>query len=48
MKYKVISSNDGNINFEVEADSPDDAAYKALEALGWFISELDAKKDNDE
>jgi len=37
--YNVISENDGNDSFRVEANTPEEAASKALEVLGWGIEE---------
>jgi len=38
MIYPIISHNDGNNTFHVEADNSLDAAYKALDELGWFVA----------
>jgi len=35
--YNVRSENDGNDSFWVEANTPEEAASKALEVLGWGI-----------
>jgi hypothetical protein len=44
-KYNAVNTNDGNETFEVEAYTVAEAQYKALEELGWFISEGDAERD---
>ena len=39
--FMIVNDNDGNDSFEVEAVSPEDAAHKALQELGYWV----AKKD---
>jgi hypothetical protein len=36
--YTIVSDNDGNDSFEVEAADPADAAVKALQVLGWWVA----------
>ena len=38
-RYIVSNDNDGNEHFTVEADNTEDALYKALEELGWRVTE---------
>jgi len=39
MEYLVVNENDGNDSFTVEASDSDNAAYKALEELGYYIAD---------
>lgn len=42
MKTYIVNSDiDGNITFAVEAETPEDAAHKALGELGYWIAEND-------
>ena len=45
-KYLLWSDNDPNDTFEVEADTPNDAAFAALSELGWVMG--DGGEDEDE
>ena len=47
MIFRIINSNDGNNVFEIEADSVDDAAHKALNEVGWYVSTSKPKKDDE-
>jgi len=38
MRYAVWSNNDPNDFFWIEADNVENAAFEALSALGWSIS----------
>lgn len=38
MKYVMINLLDPNDSFEIEAETDTDAAFKALEELGWGIT----------
>ena len=35
----IVNDFDGNDSFYVEAKSANEAAHKALEELGWWVSE---------
>ena len=37
--YLIVNDFDGNDSFEVQAENGNDAAHKALEELGWWVSE---------
>lgn len=48
-EYSIINSNDGNDTFTVEAQDGNEAAFKALDELGWMVSEgEDAESPNTE
>jgi len=38
MTFPIINNNDGNETFTVEAMDANEAAFKALEELGWFVA----------
>ena len=46
-KWTVINQHDGNDTFEAEGDNYGEAAYDALQQLGWAISipESDGNED---
>lgn len=46
-KFQIINNNDGNDTFEVEAQTYDEAAHKALEELGWWVAENDEVEINE-
>ena len=46
-KWIVINADDGNNSFEVEGETAEEAAFTALESLGWYITEM-ANEEGDE
>jgi hypothetical protein len=48
LRYLVWSDHDPNDNFEVDARSADEAAWGALDELGWCVSAepYDSEEDN--
>ena len=36
-KYIISNHSDGNLSFEVEAENENDAAFNALNSLGWAV-----------
>ena len=45
--YRVWNEFDPNDVFEVEATTSSDAAFKALEELGWLVGEGHDSEDED-
>lgn len=45
--WHIINSSDGNDEFEVEANTLEDAALEALKELGWGIY-TETKQDEDD
>ena len=45
-KWIIINADDANNSFEVEAKTAEEAAFTALESLGWGVAEM--AKDEDE
>jgi hypothetical protein len=37
MRYTIWNDNDPNDRFTIGAESPSDAAFRALEELGWCV-----------
>ena len=37
--FTIISDYDGNDSFEIEAETPEEASHKALQALDWDVYE---------
>jgi len=48
MRYLVWNDQDPNDSFEVDATSVNDAAWAALEELGWCVSAEPYDPDEDE
>lgn len=46
-EFTVINDEDGNDSFTVKAKDANDAAFKALEALGYWISKGEEVEDDD-
>ena len=46
--YRVWNEFDPNDVFEIEAESPADAAFAALGELGWLVGEGHDNEDEDE
>lgn len=38
--YNIMNEFDPNDTFEIEAEDENDAAHKALEALGFWVSQI--------
>ena len=36
--YTIVNDNDGNDSFTVKAIDDNDAAFKALQELGWWVA----------
>ena len=46
--FTIVNDHDGNESYSIVAKDASDAAHKALEELGWFVSdgeEIDVDKD---
>jgi hypothetical protein len=43
-QFTIIDDNDENDSFYVEAETADEAAHKALEELGWWVSKFPVAK----
>jgi len=48
MIYTIMNDNDGNDTFTVEADSAEEAAFKALNELGWAVCEPSDDEEGDQ
>ena len=46
-KYLISNHSDGNLSFEVEAENENDAAFNALNSLGWAVL-LPKKEEQDD
>jgi len=39
--YKIVNTQDGNIEIDLESVEEIDALYEALEELGWYLLSYD-------
>lgn len=46
MRYTIWSENDPNDRFEIHAESSTDAAFRALDELGWCVGEVDPEESD--